>query len=77
MGHGLGWVVGQAGVDLGINKDAPPDHFHHWMFGLLIIASGMTLSGSVSEDIEAALYGFGSGLFLHDILTEPTSQQAV
>lgn len=70
MGAGAGFVAGQAGVDLGINADAPPNHFHHWMLGLMIIAGAMAFSDVLSEDVEAGLYGFGTGLFLHDIVTE-------
>ena len=72
MGLGGGFVAGQAGVDLGINKDAPPNHFHHWMLGLMIIAGAMAFSDVLGDDLEAGLYGLGSGIFLHDVLTEPS-----
>lgn len=72
MGLGGGFVAGQAGVDLGINKDAPPNHFHHWMLGLMIIAGAMAFSDVLGDELEAGLYGLGSGLFLHDVLTEPS-----
>lgn len=74
IGHGLGWILGQAGVDLGINKDAPPLHFHHWMLGLMILAGAMAFSDVLPEDVEVGLYGLGSGLFLHDLLTEPRNE---
>lgn len=73
MGAGAGFGLGQLGVDLGINKDAPPNHFHHWMLGLMIIAGTMTFSDVLPEDVEAGLYGLGSGIFVHDILTESTA----
>jgi len=71
MGAGAGFTLGQLGVDLGINQNAPPDHFHHYMLGLMIIAGTLAFSGEIPEDVEFALYGFGAGLALHDILTEP------
>lgn len=70
MGHGAGWILGQAGVDLGINKDAPPNHFHHWQLGLMLVASAMAFSEVMPGELEAALYGLGSGLAMHDFLTE-------
>lgn len=70
IGHGAGWLAGQAGVDLGINRDAPPNHFHHWMLGLTIIGGAMALTGEIPKEMEMGLYGFGSGLFTHDLLTE-------
>jgi len=72
LGAGAGFGLGQLGVDLGINKDAPPDHFHHWMLGLMIIAGAMSFGDVLGDDVEAALYGLGSGLFVHDILSEST-----
>ena len=73
IGHGAGWILGQVGVDLGINRDAPPDHFHHFHLGLLIAAAGLVLYGAdVSEDVVAGVVGFGSGLVAHDVATEPT-----
>lgn len=71
LGHGAGWLAGQAGVDMGINKElAGEPHFHHWMLGVMLAAAGMTFSEVLPSEIEYGLYGFGSGLFLHDILTE-------
>lgn len=72
MGAGAGFTLGQIGVDLGINADAPPNHFHHWMLGLMIIAGTLAFSDTIPDDLEMGLYGFGSGLFLQDVLTEPT-----
>jgi hypothetical protein len=72
LGAGAGFGLGQLGVDLGINKDAPPDHFHHFHLGLMIIAVAMSFGDVLGDDVEAALYGFGSALVVHDVLTEST-----
>lgn len=76
MGHGAGWMAGQAGVELlrkvpGIEEYwSDPDHLHHWKIGMLILAAGMAFSPVLPEEIEYALYGFGSGLVIHDIVTD-------
>jgi len=72
IGAGAGFGLGQLGVDLGINKDAPPGHFHHWMLALMIMGATMALGDVLSDDIQAGLYGFSTGLFLHDVATEST-----
>ena len=72
IGAGAGFGLGQLGVDLGINKDAPPQHFHHWMLALMIVAAVMSLGDLLSEDEQAGLYGLGAGLFSHDLLSEST-----
>ena len=77
IGHGAGWLAGQAGVDLGINRDAPKNHFHHWMLGLTIIGGAMALTGEIPKEMELGLYGFGSGLFAHDLLTESLPQSPI
>ena len=72
IGAGAGFGLGQLGVDLGINKDAPPQHFHHWMLAVMIAGAAMSLGDLLSEDEQATLYGLSAGLFSHDILTEST-----
>lgn len=71
IGAGAGFALGQLGVDMGINKDAPPDHFHHFHLGLIIIALGLTMYGAdMDEDIAAGLMGLGGGIAMHDALTD-------
>lgn len=71
MGAGAGFGLGQLGVDLGINKDAPPNHFHHFHLGSIIAALGLTLYGAdFNEDISVGLIGLGTGIALHDALTD-------
>ena len=72
IGAGAGFGLGQLGVDLGINKDAPPNHFHHYQLGLMIVAAVMSLGDLLSEDVQAGLYAFGGSLVAHDLLTEST-----
>lgn len=71
MGAGAGFGLGQLGVDLGINKNAPPNHFHHFHLGLIAIALGITLYGiGENEDLATALMGLGTGLAVHDVVTD-------
>jgi len=71
IGAGAGFVLGQLGVDMGINKDAPPDHYHHFHLGLTIAAVGLVLLGAdVNEDLSVGILGLGAGIAMHDALTD-------
>jgi glycosyltransferase involved in cell wall biosynthesis len=71
IGAGAGFVLGQLGVDMGINADAPANHYHHFHLGLTILAVGLTLLGAdVNEDLSVGLLGLGAGIAAHDALTD-------
>lgn len=78
IGHGLGWIASQAGVDFlkkipGIEEFwMDPHHFpHHWQIAVMILAGTLAFSDELPSELEMALYGFSTAMFLHDTLTEP------
>lgn len=74
IGHGAGWILGQAGIDL--LKDVPgmqeywdkPNHLHHWIIGLLLMVGALTFYNSIPKEWSVGIAGVGSGLVVHDLM---------
>lgn len=73
IGAGAGFVLGQLGVDMGINKENwdDPNHYHHFHLGLTTAAVGLVLLGAdINEDLSVGILGLGAGIAMHDALTD-------
>lgn len=73
IGAGLGFTLGQIGVDHWAYLTEPTEHLHHFHIGGALAGLGMTFYGVDAKDWGLMFIGLGITLALQDWLTEPQS----